>query len=356
MCFNSKHGPYSFLAAAVFCCLMLGAENASGAHASKNQPTGTFTLYFENDTFFDTDALYTNGIKLTWVSADIAGNQRIPRLPQWIDTLIESLPFGNRSGMQRSVSLSVGQNMYTPEATEREDLIRDDRPYAGLLYGSLGLNCKNDSQMDTFEIIAGVVGPASLAEETQRLVHDLRGLDVPAGWDHQLEDEPIANIFFERKWRLHGAIDGVHWGWDLIPNVGGGLGNAFVGAHTGALLRFGWNLPNDFGTTLARPGSDTNAPIDQNDPRFAADHKEFGLHLFGAYSGTYVAHNITLDGNSFRDSHSVEKLPLVGNVMAGVGVIVGRCKVTFAHVLQTKEFEGQSGAHEYGSITVSVSF
>jgi len=34
--------------------------------------------------------------------------------------------------------------------------------------------------------------------------------------------------------------------------------------------------------------------------------------------GTVFAHNIFLDGNTFRDSHSVAKEPLVGLVIAGL--------------------------------------
>jgi len=31
----------------------------------------TFTVYFENDAFFGTDNLYTNGVRLSWTSPDL---------------------------------------------------------------------------------------------------------------------------------------------------------------------------------------------------------------------------------------------------------------------------------------------
>ncbi|MBW2561068.1 MAG: DUF2219 family protein, partial [Deltaproteobacteria bacterium] len=57
---------------------------------------------------------------------------------------------------------------------------------------------------------------------------------------------------------------------------------------------------------MIRPGSDSNAPLDSTDPRLSRPRR-FGFHLFLAANGTAVAHNILLDGNTFRDSHSVDK-------------------------------------------------
>ena len=111
---------------------------------------------------------------------------------------------------------------------------------------------------------------------------------------------------------------GTGWGYDLIPNLGAGLGNLYIGAHVGAQVRFGWNLPNDFGTSLIRPGSDTNAPMDEQDPRFFPLLRRWGIHAFMGVDGQYVLRNMTLDGNTFRDSHSVDKEPFVGALMAGV--------------------------------------
>ena len=47
-----------------------------------------------------------------------------------------------------------------------------------------------------------MVGSASLAEEAQKFVHDIRDLPQPRGWHHQLEIEPGLVIYYERKWRV----------------------------------------------------------------------------------------------------------------------------------------------------------
>jgi len=338
-----------------FCLLWLFPVPAK-AQLGKAKDTRTFTFYFENDTFFGTDSLYINGVKLSFISSDLTDYRNNAAIPKWSYPLIERLPFVNEPGFQRSLSLSIGQNMYTPEDTDSSDLVKDDRQYAGVAFISIGLNSKSERRMDTLELGFGIVGPHSYAEDTQRIVHEWKGIDVPQGWDHQLKDEPILNVFVERRWKFAQAdgVDGL--GYDVIPNMGAGLGNALLNAHIGTQVRFGWNLPNDFGTNLIRPGSDTNAPIDETDPRFFSPHHRFGVHVLAGADGQLVLRNITLDGNTFRQSHSVDKEPLVASLMAGVGIIIYRFKITFAHVFKTKEFKTQRDEEEYGSITISYAF
>ncbi|MBN2284711.1 MAG: lipid A deacylase LpxR family protein, partial [Deltaproteobacteria bacterium] len=258
-------------------------------------------------------------------------------------------------GYQRSVSISLGQNIYTPEDISRTDLVKDDRPYAGIAYLAVGLHSRNEQVMNTFEIDAGIVGRHSYAEDFQMLIHQWIEEKEPRGWKHQLHDEPVVNLFFERKWKLFKKSRG-GFGCDLIPHLGFGAGNMFVGADAGSEVRFGWNLPNDFGTFLIRPGSDSNAPIDSSDPRFLDFFHRFGIHLFFAVDGRAVLRNILLDGNTFRDSHSVDKEYFVADLVGGAGMILDRFKITYAYVYQTKEFKTQEDPQTYGSISVSATF
>jgi len=329
------------------------------AHAEDNaaRRAHTVTLYLENDVFGDrNDRYYTHGTKLSWISPDLSDYRDNPLVPAWSRPLIETLPFVNRPGDQRSVSLSFGQNIYTPANIDRADLIKDDRPYAGISYLAFGLHSKNIEQMDTLEFDVGIVGRHSYAEDCQKVFHKWIDAADPKGWEHQLYDEPILNIFFERKWRLLQAKYANGLGSDFIPHIGVNIGNAFTSTNAGAQVRFGWNLPNDFGTFVIRPGSDSNAPADNDDPRFFHPFHRFGLHLFIAVDGSAVARNIFLDGNTFRDSHSVDKKHFVADFVGGVGLIINRCKITYSYVLRTKEFEAQKDEQKFGAITISYSF
>lgn len=316
----------------------------------------TFTLYMENDLFYNTDRQYTNGIKLSWISPDLSDYRDNPTIPAWSYPLIERLPFINEPGYQRSVSFSVGQNMYTPEEIERSDLIKEDRPYAGITYLALGFHSKNSRRMDTLEFDAGLVGRHSYAEDCQKFVHESIDSADPKGWKYQLHDEPIFNIFFERKWRSVALRWKNGLGFDCIPHIGSGIGNAFIGANAGGEIRCGWNLPNDFGTYIIRPGSDSNAPVDNTDPRFFHFPHRVGIHFFIAADGAAVAHNLLLDGNTFRDSHSVDKEPFVACITGGIGCIVNRFKITYSHVYLTKEFTTQEKEQQYGTVSLSYTF
>jgi hypothetical protein len=138
--------------------------------------------------------------------------------------------------------------------------------------------------------------------------------------------------------------------------MGGSLGNAFTGANAGGEVRFGWNLPNDFGTYIIRPGSDSNAPLDDTDPRLFNLLNRAGVHLFLAVDGTAVARNILLDGNTFRDSHSVDKKHFVACFVGGIGFTLNRFKITYSHVYQTKEYTTQEKEQQYGAISLSYTF
>lgn len=316
----------------------------------------TFTFYLDNDVFNGSDREYTNGIKLSWISQDLSNYRADPRIPEWSYPIIEKLPFVTEPGFQRTISLSIGQNMYTPEDTDRTDLIKDDRPYAGVGYAGIGFHSKNQKRMDTLEVDLGIVGPLSYADKTQKTYHKWIDVKEPKGWDHQLNDELLLNFFYERKLKAIKTDLGHGFAYDLIPHAGCALGNALIGLKLGSQIRFGWHLPNDFGTFLIRPGSDTNAPLDGHDPRFHTWSSSLGIHIFADASAFYVLRDITLDGNTFEDSHSVDKEPLVGNFTAGLGVTIGRMKLSYAYAIRSKEFETQKENQKYGSITVSYSY
>jgi hypothetical protein len=71
---------------------------------------------------------------------------------------------------------------------------------AGLLYLELVWNRRVHSQntrlemLDTRELTLGVIGPLSLARQSQDLVHDLRGIDRFNGWNNQLHNEPASKL------------------------------------------------------------------------------------------------------------------------------------------------------------------
>ena len=344
--------------ALILILILLFLQRPSIAGDEEVRRSDTLTLYLENDLFgFDNnDRYYTHGTKISWISRDLSDYREVAGLPSGMHRLIEQVPFVNDPDRRRTVSVSLGQNIYTPEDKERSDMILDDRPYAGITYLGLGLHSKNERLMDTLEFDLGIVGRHSYAEDIQRGIHVWTDSDDPKGWSHQLHDEPLLNLYFERKWKAFKSGSSEGLGFDCIPHIGIAVGNAFTGINLGGQMRLGWNLPNDFGTFLIRPGSDSSAPVDDADPRFFRPFHRFGIHLFLAFDGNAVARNILLDGNTFRDSHSVDKKPFVADLVGGIGIIIHRFKITYTYVHRTKEFDTQKDEQDFGAISVSFTF
>jgi lipid A 3-O-deacylase len=82
----------------------------------------------------------------------------------------------------------------------------------------------------------------------------------------------------------------------------------------------------------------------------------FGFYMLTSLNGMAVAWNIFLKGNTFTESHSVDKKPFVAEFTSGLSIAVSRINLSFANIYQTKEFEGQRDNQKYGSITCYFSF
>jgi hypothetical protein len=330
--------------------LALPADSEAATTRARAAPV--FTIHFENDTFSGSDEHYTNGLKFSWLTADLVDwGQK-----GWRKTLVELLPFVNRPGGQKAIGYALGQSIYTPRDTTLTNPDPADRPYAGWLYLELAFVSKTPSISDTFSIQAGLIGPHSLAEDVQRIVHEWMDVPVAQGWDYQLRDEVGVNLVYERRWRLYARALVQTLGVDLIPHAGASLGNVLTYANAGAAVRVGLNLPSDFGVQLARPGSVGGSPTDDLDPRVALD-RNFSVFLFGAADGRAVARNIFLDGNTFRDSRSVPKEAFVADLSTGIGLIAGRWQFTYTQVWRTREFKAQQDFYnKFGSFTLSRAF
>ncbi|MGM0538300.1 MAG: lipid A-modifier LpxR family protein, partial [Thermodesulfobacteriota bacterium] len=140
------------------------------------------------------------------------------------------------------------------------------------------------------------------------------------------------------------------------PGLVAGLtaGNVLTAANAGTEVRFGYRLPQDFGSDVIRPGSGVSVP-EPSGPQ-TEPWGRFGLHIFAAAQIQAVAHNIFLDGNTWKDSHSVEKHPIVADISLGLAFTYERLKVTYRHLLRTKEFTRQDEPQVIGSLTLTLAF
>jgi len=314
---------------------------------------GTFSVLFENDLFTGDDRYYTNGIKLSWMSRDLRQFKQWEHTPEWMRGFFESMDRVH-PGREKNVGFFIGQKLFTPRDIQERALIPDDRPYAGWLFGGMSLNSKNTRALDTFELQLGIVGPAALGEQTQNFVHEVRDIPTAEGWDNQIDNEVAFSLFYQRKQRFWDYFEPSSLlGADVIGHAGAAAGTVYTYANAGVELRFGRNIPSDFGTSLIRPGGDVSAPVLTADaPRHDPDR--FGVHVFGAITGRAVLRDIFLDGNTFGDSHGVDKENLVGDFIWGAGVTFRRMKLTYSQVYRSQEFEDQDDTSKYGSLNFTL--
>ncbi len=312
---------------------------------------GTFSVKHENDLFAGTDRHYTSGLRLSWLSPE---GDDIWEALGIVQGVLQTVAQDYERDRTR-FGWALGQDIYTPEDRFRTDLITDDRPYAGWLYGALSLHTVTEDDADnsrkvseSVELALGVVGPEALGEESQDFIHHLRLIEVFHGWDNELKTEPGLMLSYERKWRFRDPVPhGDRYEADFIPRVGATLGNVRTQAGLGAAVRFGYNLPRDFGPPGLIHGSQPLSSLDSR-PK-----GPFSIYAFLTGDGRFVAHNIFLDGNTFRSGHSVDKKRWVADLTAGVAIVYDRFTIAYTNAYRSKEFDGQNRATRFGSISAS---
>ncbi|MCE9588976.1 MAG: lipid A deacylase LpxR family protein [Planctomycetes bacterium] len=304
----------------------------------------TFGFFWENDSRLfkpnhPTDRFYTNGVAVTF-----AGQPEIAR------EINDVIPFGDRYD-RFALGGIVGQLMFTPSDLERETLIRDEQPYAGYFFGGVYWQRADRTTVDHFQIDVGIVGPSSLAGETQKWFHSINDSGEPEGWDNQLHDEVTGQGYFRKKWRLRVDPDGVGLNADVIPSVGVALGTVYRWAEAGATARVGYNLPDDFG-----PGRLADVRAATGDPL----RTQRGLGVFGfvRVAGRAVEHNMFLEGNNFRESPGEPIENLVGELQGGIGVQYHWKNVSidlgYAQTVITPEFHEQETTHAFAGVSFAV--
>jgi lipid A 3-O-deacylase len=300
---------------------------------------GIFNVVIENDFFAGEDRDYTNGIRLSWLSSE-------KNTPQWEQDIANILPLADEG--DKRVSIAFGQNMYTPQNTLSTTPIAGDRPYAGWLYGSVGMVSDTGNTLDNAMITLGVVGPAALAEQTQRIFHNIISDETPKGWDNQLKNEPGIVLTYERKWKEFFELSTAGLEADIMPHVGVNLGNINTDAAIGATFRLGFDLPADYGPPRIRPslpGSD-----------FFVPSEDLSGYLFTSVGERAVARNIFLDGNTFASSESVDKENFVSSLQVGAVLTSGDSRISYTQVFMSKEYKTQTSPSQFGTLTFSYRF
>jgi len=347
------------------CCPIIASLLVAGAACAQSDPEiagepdapaisehaeqgglAVWSLYWENDGAFfkpngNTDRHYTNGARI------VASAQA-----QWADDLANWLPLNPAGGsgqeLGTSAFYSMGHLIFTPDRVDNQaNAHPNDRPYAGWLYFSAGLERATETVADRIDLKIGVIGPASRAQQVQETAHDIFDPDRdPEGWDGQLDDRFALDLDVNRRWKFEiEHDDSDHLSIEFIPEVGFTVGTVHRHLMTGATLRIGSPIMHSgFGagrleaptTSLGFP----SGPIGAN--------RNFAWSLYARVEGRRVFHNELLDGVDAEDYY--------GMVQVGVNLLVAKnVTVGYSQTWFSTEFDTQVGRDSIGSFEVSWS-
>ncbi|NNF57393.1 MAG: lipid A deacylase LpxR family protein [Rhodothermaceae bacterium] len=221
--------------------------------------------------------------------------------------------------------LTVGQRIYTPRL-EGETPVPGERPFAGWLYVNGRVEAMTAMRVSALELELGATGPPALGEPAQNGLHRLVGSRPREGWANQLPFEPALALYGEQGLRLH-APSLLGGEVELQPRAGIGLGTLWTGAYTD-------------GRVLYRVGAT----------------RRVGASLEGGVRGSWVLHDLFLDGTVFRESLQAERIPLVGEAWIGAELRVATWSGGARFVVRSRQYQAQPRADLFGSLTLARHF
>jgi lipid A 3-O-deacylase len=240
-------------------------------------------------------------------------------------------------------SWGVAQYMFTPSRIDVADIQYNDRPYAGALVAIHSLSSfdyTNRLKLSS-QLFLGVMGPMSLAKETQIFMHSTFNYPRPKGWDNQVPNDIIINYNIQLEKELI-YIPGKLLISGNIEIFNGTLYNA-IGA--GFMMKAG-KISNYY--------RESNA---DNIKKKNATH----LYVFMSPAARVIYSNALLEGGIITNINQVHKGYILNkdqierlNVFADVGVIYERPKFGLAIIqkMRTSDFKG-GNAMEVGSISLN---
>lgn len=229
----------------------------------------------DNDAFVNKDDYYTNGIFIGATYTD--------GYFDW-GTII--------------YSWSIAHRMFTPHEIDDVESIITDIPYSSHFVFNFSKTEQDIDIMDAWTITFGLVGPSTHGDALQKEFHKMTSSSVPVGWDEQIKDEMLFNVFYEYRNRVY-EHNNFSRKSDVILNSSIGFGNLASYMEFGVGLRYGINIPDDFYIPTPLFTDPTVGTVS------TTGRTDYASYLFVYTSGSVIANAIILDGNTFKNSKSV---------------------------------------------------
>ena len=311
-----------------------------GAARADPDSAGIWTLQGENAAISlqrPRDHLYTNGLRLGWVSPGTM-----------VPEVMADLTRGLWGDGETRMGVALSQRIDTPADTHTPNPSPHGQPYAGLLLGEFTLLSDTATTRKMLSLGLGVAGPLAGARNVQNGFHDLIGHPAVEGWGHQIPNTAAIELTHERIWRFGlGTVAGAEV--DVLPSLAAGIGDLRDYIQAGITVRIGQGLDADFGVPRPRPGlNGGDAYTSRPAPSW---------YVFAGANAQAVAYDLLLQSAPFRSGPHVSPVWNVAELQGGFAVMVNGMRLTLAYVAQTPEFHGQTGGlHQFASASLSLRF
>ncbi len=141
------------------------------------------SLRHDNDFLAFSDRYYTSGLYLSY-------NRLLNK--------------GMLKSDMEQISISLGQQIYTPAKINTTNIAEMDRPYAGYMELNLGWSYVNGNNRLVTDFALGLTGKASGAGAFHRWYHNALAVPKPPTWAYELNNKIHVNLYtsYTREWQL----------------------------------------------------------------------------------------------------------------------------------------------------------
>lgn len=239
-------------------------------------------------------------------------------------------------------SYDLNHRIYSPRHLYWEDSEDMDRPYAG----QISLAASNEYYYKTqsylkLKLELGWMGPSLRTGDLQYEWHKAFGMQLPFGWQYEINDAPIINTYGTYAKTLLGSKH-----IDLISESNAALGTTFTHLRQEVLVRIGDLKPIQ--NSIQYNGM---LGIENKGP----DTHEF--YFFLSPGIEYVAYNATIEGNWLgkESIYTEAREPWVFQMRGGVMMSWTKFDLAFIYYRRTKETP-ESTYHKYVGIRMNQRF
>lgn len=251
---------------------------------------------------------------------------------------------------KKTTTFRLNQSVYTPKIRNLVLASRVDRPPAGSVFVEIKKNYFYQSE-SVFKLgfQLGVVGPKALAQETQKILHDILRIDQVQGWQFQIQNAVAVqtNVMFSKKLKVFNNLQKTDFHLHSETN----FGTVLVGTTAGISARIGLkNLLLIFDSNYYGAGLN-------KDKMLAKSQSE---SYFFVNSGiNYQVFDATYQGSLFDDSSPItfDLIPFRWVASAGYKYRKNSLNLSYSVIYQGKEARSKDlTGFYYGSIGVGFIF